>query len=177
MVIEVDQDRAGQHNARAGARTEDGRHDADGARHPFGREFVADDPEGEGEHGPACALDNAADQHHGKGCGQRADQRPDGEGDQDGDDDPLLADHVTDSAQDRRGDGGTEQVRGQQPTRPALRRVQRVLQLRNGRDDQALQQAEGQGGGGEDRKGDDVVGACACHGGSTPRRNGRFRLC
>ena len=81
----------------------------------------------------------------------------------------LLAEHVADPAQDRRGDGRAEQVGGQEPARRALRRVQCVLQLGNGRDDQALQQAEGQRSRSENPKGDGVIRVIADHGSVDPK--------
>ncbi len=131
--------------------------------HPLSRELVADDAKGKRENGPACALNDATDEHHGQGRGQRADQRPHAQGDEHGHDDSLFADHVADPAQDRRGDRGTEQIGGQQPAGPVLRGVQRVLELGYGRDDQRLQQAEGQRGGREDRKGESVAGVFTRH--------------
>ena len=56
-----------------------------------------------------------------------------------------------------------EQVGGQQPAGAGLGGVQRVLELGDGRDDQRLQEAEGQGGGGQHGEGDAVVGASLAH--------------
>lgn len=112
----------------------------------------------DGEQGSACALNDPADQHHRQGGRQRTYQRPEREGNQDSDDDPLLADHVADSAEDRRGDSRAKQVGGQQPARRVLRSAQGVLQLRNGRNNQRLQQAVGHRGCGEDREGNGVIG-------------------
>ena len=131
---------------------------------PFGRELVADDPEGEGEHGPSHALDDAADQHHRQRGGQPGDQGPDRQRDEDGDDHAFLAHHVADAAEDRRRNGSTEEVGGQQPARRALRGVERALELGNGRDDQRLEQAEGQRRRGQDRERGDVVAPVAGHG-------------
>ena len=97
VVVQMHEDRAGQHDPGSGSGPQDRRHDTDGARHPLGGELVADDPEGEREHRPTRALNHPADEHHRQARGQRADQRPDGERDQDGDDDLLLAEHVADA--------------------------------------------------------------------------------
>jgi len=61
-------------------------------------------------------------------------------------------------SEDRRGDGRAQQIGGQEPARPALRRVQRVFQLGDGRNDQRLQQGEGQRRRAEDGEGECVVG-------------------
>jgi hypothetical protein len=80
----------------------------------------SDDPEGEREHGSGHIPDDPANLHHRQGRGQRADWRHEQKGDQDSDDNLLLADHIANTAQDGRGDGGAQQVCRQKRLAPAL---------------------------------------------------------
>ena len=50
--------------------------------------------------------------------------------------DPLLAQHVAHPAQDGRADGGAQEVPGEQPGHGVGRRMQRVFEGREGRDDE-----------------------------------------
>ena len=110
-------------------------------------------PKASGKMAPAAPWMTRPDQDHAQAGAQRTDQRAHAQGDEHADDDLLLADGVAHPAQHRRGDGRAEQVGGQQPAGAGLRGVQRLLELGDGRDDQRLQEAEGQGRGGQHGEG------------------------
>jgi len=63
VVGEVLQDEAGDDEAEPGADAQQGGDEPDPARHPLGRQLVADDPEGQRVDGAAGALDDASGQH------------------------------------------------------------------------------------------------------------------
>ena len=108
----------------AAADAEDRREQADPAGHLLARELVADDAEGEREDAAADALDEAGrDQHAAASWRQRRQQGAGGEDDQGPEQQPLLAVHVAEPAEDRGADRGGEQVAGEQPGDPGLGRV------------------------------------------------------
>ena len=88
------------------------------------RELVADDPERQREDRPGDALDGATGDEHLDRVRQRADERADAEGAEHVDEHALLAEHVAEAADDRRGDRGAEQVDGEHPGDRRRRRAQ-----------------------------------------------------
>ena len=118
---------AGEHDSRPGSDSEDGRQEPDAARHPLARELVAHDAEREREDAATGSLDEArGDQQaeaarnggeHGAGCEDP--ERPEEQ--------PLLAVHVAEAAEDGRADRGGEQVGREQPGDAGLARVKVAL--------------------------------------------------
>ena len=88
----VDED-PGEHEPGPAADPEHRRHRPDRRRHPFARELVADDADGQREDRAARALDGAPGDHHRQRAGDGRDERPDAEDGQ-RDEQPVLAVHV-----------------------------------------------------------------------------------
>ena len=99
--------------------------------------------------------------------GDRGDQRADAEQHQHDHQQPLLAVHVAEAADDRRRHRGAEQEGGQHPADGALGRVERILDLRQGRDDEGLEEGVRDPAEGED--GEDDPGAWSLIGSLTIR--------
>jgi len=112
--------------------------------------ILPDDAEGQREHRATGARDDPSEQHDRQGGGEGANKGAQGKHDQDRRQDPFLPLHVTHPAQDGRADGGAEQVAGEQPGHGVGRRMQRVLQRRQGGNDQRLHDGERQRRQGED---------------------------
>jgi hypothetical protein len=94
------------------------------------RELVSDDPEREGEHGAADALDHAAGDQHLDRVRQRGHQRPETERNEREYEHPLLAEDVTEAPDDRRGHRCAQEVRGQHEGDRGRGGVQVVLDRR-----------------------------------------------
>ena len=92
-------------------------------------ELVAHDAEAEREHAAAEALQPAADDHQVERMGEGADDRADGETAEGDRQQALLAEHVAEAAEDRRGDARHEQVGSDQPGDVAGRRAEGMLHV------------------------------------------------
>jgi len=139
VVVQVLEDRAGEDDAEPTADSEQPRDERDAARDPFAGELVADDAEPEREDSAPQTLDDAPGDHHRKrGC-ESGDRRPAGETDEHDEQHPLLAEHVPKAPGDRRRDRGSEQVRREDPRDTGGRRMQILLQRRQGRHDEGLE--------------------------------------
>ncbi len=113
---EVVDDRAGEDHAGTAADAEQRRHQADRAGHPLARELVADDPEGEREDAAGRALDHPADEHQREATSRaptRACRRP--EQRKHDHQQPLLAVHVAEPADQRRRNRRAQEVRREDP--------------------------------------------------------------
>ncbi len=130
VIVEVVDDRPGEHDPGAAADTEERRHQPDPAGDALSRKLVPDDPEREREETARRALDHAADKHHDQRRGDRGDHRPETEEDEHDDEQPLLAVHVPEPADQRRPDRRAEQIRGQHPADGVDRGVELLLKLR-----------------------------------------------
>nr|BFE73649.1 hypothetical protein GCM10020092_069500 [Actinoplanes digitatis] len=88
---EVLDDRAGGHDADAGADAEDRRDQADDGRDLLAGQLVADHADRQRQDRARRALEHAVGDQHGQVRGQRGDERPGGEGGQHADEDLALA--------------------------------------------------------------------------------------
>jgi hypothetical protein len=116
----------------------------DAGRHALGGKLVADDPERQRQHAAAQALQAPADDHRPQRAGQRADQRTGGEQRERERQEALLAEHVAEASEDRRGDRGDQEVGGHHPRDALGGRAELALQVTERRDDRRLGQDEGQ---------------------------------
>ena len=103
---------------------------ADAARDLLARELVADDPEAEREDAAAGALQDAAEDDDLEAGAERGDDRAGGEQRERDDEQPALAEHVAEAAEDRRADRGGEQVARDRPGDAAGVGVQRASPAR-----------------------------------------------
>ena len=116
-------------------------------------ELVADDSEREREDAAAEPLEAAPDNHQGERVGQAGDDRSNGEQRERDREQPLLAEHVTEAAEDRRRDRRDEEIRGDHPGDAARRGAELALEVAQGRDDRRLREDEGEGAEAEDQEG------------------------
>jgi hypothetical protein len=146
----------------AAADRRDGSEQRDAGRHLVLGELVAYDAEAQREHAAAEALQPAADDHQAEGAGEGADDRPEGEAAQGDRQQALLAEHVAEAAEDRRGDRGDEQVGGDHPGDVARRRAERALHVAQCRDDGRLGQHEAEQADAKDEEGPAGCLTCSC---------------
>ena len=117
------------------------------------RELVADDPEAEREDAAAGALQDAAEHDDLEAGAERGDDGAGGEQPERDDEQPALAEHVAEAAEDRRADGGGEQVARDRPGDAAGVGVQRARELGERRDQRRLREREGERREREDERG------------------------
>ena len=139
----------GEDDPDAAADPEDRREQADPAGHLLGGKLIADDAESKREDPAGHALEKRAAISRDKRARYRPQQGAEGEYDQGPEQQPLLAVHVTEAADDRGSDRGGEQVAGEQPGDAGLGGMEVVLHGRQRRDDQRAQHRVGQPAQGE----------------------------
>ena len=161
MVRQALEDEAGNDQAEAGTDTHQRRDEADRARDPGARKLVADDAERERVDRAAGALDRPAEQHHRQRRSERADERSAGKRDHDRAEDAVLAEDVSGAPEDRGQHRGAQQVRGQDPCGSARGCPERVLDVRQRRHDDRLEQRERGAGDRQDGQ-DQSVSSLAC---------------
>jgi hypothetical protein len=163
----ADDEQAGDDEPDAATDAEHGRDRPDARRDLLARELVADDPDGEREDAAAEAGDRAPGDHDDQRVGQRGDDRAAAEQAQADEQPALLAVHVAEAADDRRGHRGGQQEGRQQPGRVGRVAAELALDGRHRRHDHRLGQRVRQGGAGEHQQRatgvrvEDAVGARA----------------
>ena len=139
VVAEVLDDHAREHDPHPAADAEDRREQADPAGHLVSWKLIPDYPEREWEDPARRTLDEAGDDDRDQRARHGANHRADGEDEEGPKEQALLAVHVAEASDDRGADGGCEQVTGEQPRDPGLRRVKLALHRRQRRHDQRAQ--------------------------------------
>jgi hypothetical protein len=149
-------DQPAEHDPDPPADAEDGRQDPDAAGDAVARELVADDPERQREDAAPGALDDAPGDHGPQRCRQGRNDSAERENPKCDEEQPLLAVHVAQAADDRRRHRRGEQVAGEQPRHSRFRGTQAVLDRRQRRDDRRAQhrvRQPGESGDAEDQVG------------------------
>jgi hypothetical protein len=108
---------AAERQADAAADRGDRAEQRDSRRHFVLGELVTDDPEGEREDAAAEPLEAAPGDHERERVGQAGDDRPNREQRERDREQPLLAEHVAEAAEDRRRDRRDEEIRRDHPGR------------------------------------------------------------
>ncbi len=154
MKGEVVDDRSRQNHAGAAADAEQRRHQADRGSDALARELVPDDPESQREDAAGRTLDHASDEHQRERRCERGHERADRQKQKDDHQQPLLAVHVAEPADQRCRHRSAQEVRRQDPADGVLRGVQRVLDVRQRGRDKRLQQRVRDAAQGEDDEGE-----------------------
>ena len=169
-------DRAGEHDPETAADRENRRDERDPVRNALARELVADDPVGEREDRACGALNDPRDEHEADRRRKPGDRRPDRQQNEHDDERALLAEHVAETAGDRREHRSAEEIRRQDPPGSLGARVEIALDRQQRRRNERLEQRVRNRRDGEQRERDVVVRACRTRGSSrAPRRAVQLR--
>ena len=115
VPVQVLVDEPADDQPEAAADPEDGRHQPDAPRDALGGKLVPDDRERQREDAAGHPLDDAGHDQHRQRVRQASEQGAGGQRQQGPQQQPLLAVHVAELADDRGADRGREQEPGQQP--------------------------------------------------------------
>jgi len=151
---------------------EHGADQRDGRRHPFARQFGAEQADAEGDRRHGRALDRPADDEQAEVVGEGVEQRArDQRSERDQQHEPL-AEHVAEPAEQRYGHRADEQRDGQQPLDVGGRAMQFARQQRQDGDEQGLREGDGQRPDADDQQLDPGPGGRGDPPGVGPARHG-----